>query len=57
LGVANYSTDNYDEAEGHFIESLDLSRQSNNKRFQAENLVYLGRVAVKHSDLIKLRFF
>ena len=50
LGVANYYLDEYEEAEKHFNESLAISRKSNNKRFQAENLIYLGRVAAKHEN-------
>jgi signal transduction histidine kinase len=55
LGVANYYLEDYSEAERHFKKSLEISRQTGNKRFQAENLVYLGRVAVKHNDLKKAK--
>lgn len=50
LGVANFYLEAYDEAEKHFNESLSISRKSNNKRFQAENLIYLGRVAAKNEN-------
>jgi signal transduction histidine kinase len=47
LGVANYGLDRNAEAEMHFNQSLEMARRLDNKRFQAENLVYLGRVTLK----------
>lgn len=55
-GVANYGLEapsKIDSAEMHFEKSLDLSKKSDNKRFQAENSVYLGRVAIKKGDYTK----
>lgn len=50
IGVANYGLLEDEEAERFFNESLKLSKQSDNKRFQAENLVYLGRLAARRND-------
>jgi len=47
LGVANYGMHKNDEAEKHFLASLDIAKQVHNKRFQAENLVYLGRISIR----------
>lgn len=55
LGVANYGLDKMDIAEGHFRESFQIAKESGNKRFQAENLVYLGRVLMKKNDLDNAR--
>lgn len=55
LGVANYGLEKLDEAEKHFQMSLQIARRSNDKRFQAENLVYLGRIATKLSDFEKAK--
>jgi signal transduction histidine kinase len=46
LGVANYGLKDYDKAEAFFKESLAIARETNNLRFQAENLVYLAHIAV-----------
>ncbi len=56
-GVANYGLEKIDVAEFHFMKSLEVSKTSDNKRFQAENLVYLGRVQSKKSDFNKAKSF
>ena len=50
LGIAYYGLKNYAEAEKHFTTSLDLARKSVNNRFQAENLLYLGRITLKKNN-------
>ena len=49
LGVANFGLEEYDAAEEHFRKSLKISNEIQDHRFQAENLVYLGRVAARGS--------
>jgi signal transduction histidine kinase len=44
LGVSNFGQENFDEALSHFRESLAVAKQTDYKRFQAENLVYLGKI-------------
>lgn len=46
IGVANFGLQKYDLARVQFLSSLDLARKSNSKRFQAENLVYLGKIDI-----------
>lgn len=53
LGVACYNEVKYDSAKGRFRESLRVALKSGNKRFQAENYVYLGRIAIKENDSIQ----
>lgn len=56
LGVSNYGLLYYEEAEKHFTKSFEIAKSIDNKRFQAENLVYLGRSASKQkkfSEAIK----
>jgi signal transduction histidine kinase len=53
LGVSNFYLSQYDEAQEHFNISLKISKDENNIRYQAENLVYLGRVAIKEGDFDK----
>ena len=50
LGVTSYYLYQYDEAQQHFNTSLKFSQQEENIRYQAENLIYLGRVKIKESD-------
>lgn len=51
LGVANYRLEKFDVARTYFQESLDISREILNRRFQAENLVYLAHIAIAEGDL------
>jgi signal transduction histidine kinase/Tfp pilus assembly protein PilF len=55
LGVANFYMKNDKEAEYHFEKSLGISRLTNNKRYQAENLVYLGRVEMRRTNFSKAK--
>lgn len=57
LGVANYYMKNDSEAESHFQKSLELSTQIKNQRYQAENLVYLGRVEMRRPDFNKAKIY
>lgn len=57
LGVANYYMKKDTEAEQHFLKSLELSRQIKSQRYQAENLVYLGRVETRRPDLVKAKLY
>ncbi|MBL7841654.1 MAG: tetratricopeptide repeat-containing sensor histidine kinase [Cyclobacteriaceae bacterium] len=50
LGVACYNEIKYDSAKDRFNESLRVAIKSGNRRFQAENYVYLGRIAIKEND-------
>ncbi|MBX2962476.1 MAG: tetratricopeptide repeat-containing sensor histidine kinase [Cyclobacteriaceae bacterium] len=45
-GVANYNLENFHEAEIHFKTSYELSKKLDFKRWMAENLVYLARLAL-----------
>ena len=44
LGVSSYGQKFYTSALKYFLSSLKRSEEDNNKRFQAENLVYIGRI-------------
>lgn len=46
LGVAHFGMGNYDDARKYFTASLEKARATLNTRFEAENLVYLGKVAI-----------
>lgn len=54
-GVANFYLDKLDTSEVHFKRSLNISKASDNKRFQAENLVYLGRIEVKRANFLEAK--
>ena len=54
LGVAYYNEIKYDSAKGRF-KSLRVAIKSGNKRFQAENYVYLGRIAIKENDSLNAK--
>jgi signal transduction histidine kinase/Tfp pilus assembly protein PilF len=56
-GVANFGLEKFTEAERHFNKSLDLARRIENRRFQAENLVYLGRVYLKGNQFEKAQSY
>jgi signal transduction histidine kinase len=47
LGMAHYSRGNFDESLSHFNESYTISKKIENKRFEAENLYYIGRIYVR----------
>jgi signal transduction histidine kinase len=56
LGVAYYGEEDFDQAIIYFNKSLTIARAIQNKRFQAENLVYLSHIYVrqqKYEDAIK----
>jgi signal transduction histidine kinase/tetratricopeptide (TPR) repeat protein len=44
LGVSFFKLREYAAARQHFERSLQTAREEDNKRFQAENLVYLGQI-------------
>jgi signal transduction histidine kinase len=46
LGVAHFGAGTYDDARKYFTASLEKARATLNTRFEAENLVYLGKVAI-----------
>lgn len=46
MGVANFGLEKYNDAIGYFSESLEISKASNNSRYEAENLVYLGKIYI-----------
>lgn len=50
LGVAYFNLQDLEVSQLHFGKSLRISVASNNKRFQAENLVYLGRIAMRNEN-------
>jgi signal transduction histidine kinase len=45
--MAHYSRGNFDESLSHFNESYTISKKIENKRFEAENLYYIGRIYVR----------
>ncbi len=49
LGVSAFGQSDYERALGHFLESYDISVATNYSRFQAENLVYLGKIYIKQN--------
>jgi signal transduction histidine kinase len=51
IGVARYNLEEFEVAQKHLNESLRIAREVPNKRFQAENLVYLAHIAVKTDKL------
>jgi len=57
LGIAYYGVKNYDKAEAHFLNSLALSKSSNNQRFHAENLLWLARVRIQGNSLDKAKAY
>lgn len=50
LGVSNFGQKKFDIALKHFQESYQISKSTNNKRFQAENLVYIGKVFIQQKN-------
>ncbi len=58
LAMAHFGLKDFANAELYFKESLQLSIKSDNKRYQAENLLYLGKVALKLGNLDEaIRYF
>jgi signal transduction histidine kinase len=51
-GVANYGSDKMTIAKNHFEKSFEIAKRSGNKRFQAENLVYLAKIAIVEKDSV-----
>ena len=45
LGVAYYGMNDLGKAQKYFSSSYEFSRKDNNSRFQADNLVYLGKIS------------
>jgi signal transduction histidine kinase len=50
LGVSYFGLDKLDDAALYFNESLEVAKKTSNKRFQAENLVYLAKIAIAKED-------
>lgn len=50
LGESAYWLGELDEADIHLKKSLALARQTGDKRWQAENLVYLSEVSIKRKE-------
>jgi signal transduction histidine kinase/Tfp pilus assembly protein PilF len=50
LGVAGFGLLDFENAKKHFNESLSLAKEISNDRFQAENLVYLGKIFISSAD-------
>ena len=44
LGIAAYQTQEFDEAEQHFRNALPISREVNDKRYEAETIYYLAKI-------------
>jgi signal transduction histidine kinase len=53
LGVAQYGMNSLSKAKLLFQESLSLSEEIGNRRFQAENLIYLAHIHIAEQDLTK----
>lgn len=51
LGISEYGLENFSEAENHFNKSLKIAEKIGNKRFQAENLIYLAHIYVHEKDM------
>lgn len=56
-GVANFNLDNYELAESHFMKSYDLASKLDIKRWMAENLVYLARLALIENQYDKVKSY
>lgn len=50
LGVSFFGQKKWDQAVHHFEISLSIARSSNDRRFQAENLVYLGKIDIEKNE-------
>jgi signal transduction histidine kinase len=50
LGVSFFGSDETDRALHHFEKSYSIAKQIDDKRFQAENLVYLGKIAISNKE-------
>lgn len=50
LGVAYYNMENYPISLKHFNESYAIAKKIDNKRFQAENLIYVTRVFIGKAE-------
>lgn len=50
LGVSYFGQKKWDTAEDYFEKSLSLARAFGDKRFQAENLVYLGKIDIERDQ-------
>jgi signal transduction histidine kinase len=53
LAESSFWLGDYDEAESHFTSSLQIAKRINDKRFQAENLVYLGAISIQKKQYEK----
>lgn len=53
FGLGLLQTGQLDEAVRHFTSSLEISRELTNKRFEAENLTYLGKIYSSKNDIRK----
>jgi signal transduction histidine kinase len=47
LGVSRFGSNQYESAIKHFNKSIAIAKEIENSRFQAENLVYVGKVYVR----------
>lgn len=50
LGVTYFGLNELDNSADYFNKSLTVAKRSNNKRFQAENLVYLAKISTLKQD-------
>ncbi len=46
IGISYFEQKDFDNAENNFLESLNIAIKLNDQRWQAENLVYLGRINI-----------
>jgi signal transduction histidine kinase len=58
LGEASFWLNDYEDAEKHLKASLKIAKRTGNKRWQAENLVYLGATSVKTKNFdVAIKYF
>lgn len=57
LGVSYFGLGKLDDAAHYFNESHEVSKKTSNKRFQAENLVYLAKIAITRQDNVGAKNF
>ncbi|MFZ6010496.1 MAG: tetratricopeptide repeat protein [Bacteroidota bacterium] len=50
LGVSYYNEERYDEALNEFQESFKIAKETDNKRFQGENQVYIGKIFIRKGE-------
>ncbi|HEY9048404.1 MAG TPA: ATP-binding protein [Ohtaekwangia sp.] len=51
LGVSSLGLQRLEESNNHFMESLEIAKRIDSKRFVAENLIYLAKLAIERNAM------